>query len=446
MHIEELEELMAMHPEVESGCKELSKNNRKHLLLSGLHASARSMLLAAIQRKIGQSVLVVMDNADEAQYMYSDLNTINLPDETGAKVLFFPVSKRRRQGVDEALAIQRTETLSQLTINIQSGKESTQCTMVVTYPEAIMECVPAPKALEYNTLYLKAGEEIQQSRLTEKLGELGFERVDFVYEPGQYAVRGGIVDVYSYSHDDPFRLDFFGDEIDSIRKFDIETQLSKDKVQQIDIVGVTSGKEHGKHYTLLCIYALFAPCIGVEPVGDIELFGFEIAERGVLIDLLHVEGIDRQCHRGTLSFGEVVEVDSTVFAAHPYTAHERWGEAHKPTVGVVVGSTRFATHRGFDTIFIAHAHARTMIHHVAEHINHFVGSTFADDFVRIRYKRGNDIAVVVLYSCYVERFGANTLVGKGGISVHHFLYAHLARSETETDDRIKLPLDTKRLH
>ena len=106
---------MAMHPEVESGCKELSKSNRKHLLLSGLHASARSMLLAAIQRKIGQSVLVVMDNADEAQYMYSDLNTINLPDETGAKVLFFPVSKRRRQGVDEALAIQRTKTLSQLT-------------------------------------------------------------------------------------------------------------------------------------------------------------------------------------------------------------------------------------------------------------------------------------------------------------------------------------------
>lgn len=250
MHIEELEELMAMHPEVESGCKELSKSNGKHLLLSGLHASARSMLLAAIQRKIGQSVLVVMDNADEAQYMYSDLNTINLPDETGAKVLFFPVSKRRRQGVDEALAIQRTETLSQLTINIQSGKESTQCTMVVTYPEAIMERVPAPKALEDNTLYLKAGEEIQQSRLTEKLGELGFERVDFVYEPGQYAVRGGIVDVYSYSHDDPFRLDFFGDEIDSIRKFDIETQLSKDKVQQIDIVGVTSGKEQGKDYTI----------------------------------------------------------------------------------------------------------------------------------------------------------------------------------------------------
>lgn len=250
MHIEELEELMAMHPEVESGCKELSKSNGKHLLLSGLHASARSMLLAAIQRKIGQSVLVVMDNADEAQYMYSDLNSINLPDETGTKVLFFPVSKRRRQGVDEALAIQRTETLSQLTINIQSGKEGTQCTMVVTYPEAIMERVPAPKALEDNTLYLKAGEEIQQSRLTEKLGELGFERVDFVYEPGQYAVRGGIVDVYSYSHDDPFRLDFFGDEIDSIRKFDIETQLSKDKVQQIDIVGVTSGKEQGKDYTI----------------------------------------------------------------------------------------------------------------------------------------------------------------------------------------------------
>ena len=247
MHIEELTELTAMHPEVEAASKELGKGKGKHLLLSGLYASARSMLLNAIQQKTARPMVVVMDNADEAQYMYSDLSAMHNPQFTihnGCKVLFFPVSKRRRQGEDEALAIQRTETLSQCTMH------NAQCTMIVTYPEAIMESVPAPQVLEQNTIYLKTGQEIQVSRLGEQLGELGFTRVDFVYEPGQYAVRGGIVDVYSYSHDDPFRLDFFGDEIDSIRTFDIETQLSKDKVQQIDIVGATSGKEQGKDYTI----------------------------------------------------------------------------------------------------------------------------------------------------------------------------------------------------
>ncbi len=247
MHIEELAELAAMHPEAEAASKELGKSNGRHLWLSGLYASARSMLLNAIQQKTARPMVVVMDNADEAQYMYSDLQTMHNAQCTMhncCTVLFFPVSKRRRQGVDEALAIQRTETLSQCTMH------NAQCTMIVTYPEAIMESVPAPQALEQNTMYLKTGQEIQVSRLGEQLTGLGFARVDFVYEPGQYAVRGGIVDVYSYSHDDPFRLDFFGDEIDSIRTFDIETQLSKDKVQQVDIVGATSGNEQGKDYTI----------------------------------------------------------------------------------------------------------------------------------------------------------------------------------------------------
>lgn len=113
-----------------------------------------------------------------------------------------------------------------------------------------MEGVPAPKALEDKTLYLRTGQEIQVSRLGEMLTELGFARVDFVYEPGQYAIRGGIVDVYSYSHDDPYRIDFFGDEIDSIRYFDIETQLSKDKTAEIDIVGPTSQGSDEKEYTI----------------------------------------------------------------------------------------------------------------------------------------------------------------------------------------------------
>ncbi len=87
-----------------------------------------------------------------------------------------------------------------------------------------------------------------------------------------------------------------------------------------------------------------------------------------------------------------------------------------------------------------------MVYYVAQHINHFVGCTFTDDFVCFGNKRSNDIAVVVLYACYVERFSANPLVGKGGIGIYHFLHTHFARTETETDDRIELSLNTKRLH
>ncbi len=272
MTIEELEELTAQHPEVDIVSRELGKSKGKHLLLSGLHASARSMLLAAIKNdelrsksgKAGRTILIVMDNADEAQYMYSDLRTLTTspsPSKGGdVQVCFFPVSHRRRQGVDEALAIQRTETLSHCAMDNATSPSPSKGgdvlrnegggLIIVSYPEAIIESVPAPKALEDKTLYLRTGEEIQVSRLGEMLTELGFERVDFVYEPGQYAIRGGIVDVYSYSHDDPYRIDFFGDEIDSIRYFDIETQLSKDKTAEIDIVGPTSQGSDEKEYTI----------------------------------------------------------------------------------------------------------------------------------------------------------------------------------------------------
>ena len=112
----------------------------------------------------------------------------------------------------------------------------------MTYPEAIAEPVPAKEELTAISFQLSVGQEVQISAVSEQLSDLGFERVDFVFQPGQYAVRGSIVDVYSYSHDDPYRLDFFGDEIDSIRTFDIEDQLSKSRVENAEIVGLNSGK------------------------------------------------------------------------------------------------------------------------------------------------------------------------------------------------------------
>ena len=175
---------------------------------------------------------VVIDNEEDAKYLYADLKK-----SSENKVFFFPSSKRRRT-TDEAMVIQRTECLAAM----ESGKsrvksQEAEAMIIVTYPEAINETVPAQETLSAISCQFSVGQEIQQSTLANQLSEIGFERVDFVFEPGQYAVRGGIVDIYSYSHDMPYRLDFFGDEIDSIREFDIEDQLSKNKVTTAQIVG-----------------------------------------------------------------------------------------------------------------------------------------------------------------------------------------------------------------
>ncbi len=221
VNIEDLKILFGEHPELAAVRKALAHNNA-HVLLSGLHASARALALAQLR----EPLFVIFDNAESAQYIYSDLKTL------GADAGFFPSSKRRRT-IDDAAVIQRTETLTTLP------------SIIVTYPEAIAEPVPAKEELSAISFQLSVGQEVKQSDLSSQLSDLGFERVDFVYQPGQYAVRGSIVDVYSYSHDDPYRLDFFGDEIDSIRTFDIEDQLSKNRVEKAEIVGSSNGGNDG---------------------------------------------------------------------------------------------------------------------------------------------------------------------------------------------------------
>lgn len=240
MQINELQQLFDMHPELDVLSQELSKKGNKHFLLNGLHASARALILHSLASRLrarqqGCVFLIVLDNADDAQYLYADLRALGNDNE----VYYFPTPHRRRQGIDEAMAVQRTEVLSALLS--ENGKRKTENgNIIVTYPEAIADSVPNPKALEANKISLHVGEEIAISTLTNMLLELHFQRVDFVYEPGQFAVRGGIVDVYSYAHDIPFRIDFFGDEIDSIREFELETQLSQNKVDRIDIVSANS--------------------------------------------------------------------------------------------------------------------------------------------------------------------------------------------------------------
>ena len=256
--IEDLKILFGEHPELAAVRKALAHNDA-HVLLSGLHASARALALAQLRKPL----LVIFDNAEAAQYIYSDLRSLEsrgANEHSGtsqeSSVFFFPHSQKRR-GVDEAAQIQRTECLTALqqaypNPSLKGGaqtqtpfpqeNERGETSIIVTYPEAIAEPVPAKEELSAISFQLSVGQEVQISAVSEQLSDLGFERVDFVFQPGQYAVRGSIVDVYSYSHDDPYRLDFFGDEIDSIRTFDIEDQLSKSRVENAEIVGLNSGK------------------------------------------------------------------------------------------------------------------------------------------------------------------------------------------------------------
>ncbi len=232
VNIEELEILFGQHPQIKAignglrvtGYGLRAKGDR-HVLVSGLHASARALTLAQVRTPL----FIVMDNAEVAQYLYGDLRSLEnghwtLDNGGKTNVGFFPSSKRRRT-IDDAAVIQRTECLT------------TMPQIIVTYPEAVAEPVPAKEELSAVSFQLSVGQEIKQSALSSQLADLGFEHVDFVFQPGQYAVRGSIVDIYSYSHDTPYRLDFFGDEIDSIREFDIEDQLSKNRVEGLQVTG-----------------------------------------------------------------------------------------------------------------------------------------------------------------------------------------------------------------
>ena len=238
MTIDELRQrLVDGHQEIGAIVGLLQQRTTGHLLLTGLHASMRSVVLSALREQdTRHSVhLIICDNSDEAQYLYADLRALG--GNADSNLLYFPHSHRRRQSsIDESMAIQRTQTLNALV-------QATHPLCVVTYPEALSELSSAPDVLRRSSMSLHAGDETSIASLTQRLLDLGFVRVDFVYEPGQFAIRGGIVDIYSFSSDNPYRLDFFGDEIDSIRTFDIETQLSDKRVNEIAVVRMQESEQ-----------------------------------------------------------------------------------------------------------------------------------------------------------------------------------------------------------
>lgn len=228
MTLQDLNELYRSHPAVNLLNEEVSKKYGQKILLAGVCASARALITAGLFSHSPRTILYLLDNQDQASYMQHDIATILASDQSKLFPSTYRIRQRHHQP-DESYAIQRTEILSKLS-------KTDESLIITTYPEAITDCVPQKAQLTDKTITLVKNQQIAVNDIIKLLIDLEFVRVDFVYEPGQFAIRGGIVDVFSYSHEEPFRLDFFGDEIDSIRIFDIETQLSKTKLDQVQIV------------------------------------------------------------------------------------------------------------------------------------------------------------------------------------------------------------------
>ena len=206
----------------------LEDKSSETVFLQGLLASAAPMMFAAAALKSPKTILFILQDADEAAYFYNDLKQM-MGTET---VFYFPSSYRRQVKYgqkDAANEILRTEVLTRL-------QNPSSPLYIVSEPSAIAELVVSKKVLDERSISLKVGQTIDVTQLRHEMRDFGFTEVDYVYEPGQYAARGSIVDVFSYSSEYPYRIDFFGDEIDSIRTFEVQSQLSRDRKQNIRIV------------------------------------------------------------------------------------------------------------------------------------------------------------------------------------------------------------------
>ena len=242
MDINELQHIYVAHPNNRALATKLEDPSVRTLFLAGMHASSAPLFFSAYLKESKQTTVFILNDLEEAGYFYHDLTQINGEE----KVLFFPSSYRRaiKYGQkDAANEILRTEVLSRL----QKG----DVISVVTYPDAIAEKVVSHKELADRTLRVEVGKHTEVDTIMDILADFGFERVDYVYEPGQYALRGSIVDVFSYASEYPYRIDFFGDEVDSIRTFEVDTQLSRERKQSVAIVPELNVSGNGEFVSFL---------------------------------------------------------------------------------------------------------------------------------------------------------------------------------------------------
>ncbi|MBN2890679.1 MAG: transcription-repair coupling factor [Bacteroidales bacterium] len=230
------------HPHIQQFVDLVS--TQKQIQLRNAITSARSFFISASHEKINKPYVIILSDKEEAAYFFNDLQAIMSTE----KLFFFPATIRHlshNSGVktDKAAIMMRTETMTKIRKTVNP--------VIVSYPSAVAETVISKEEIPNNTIELNIGEEVETSFLIEMLHEYGFVKNEFVFEPGQYAIRGGIIDVFSYSAELPYRIDFFGDEIESIRIFDIETQLSVKKVETIQIVNNIQIKSDEKRTSFL---------------------------------------------------------------------------------------------------------------------------------------------------------------------------------------------------
>ncbi|MDL2243899.1 transcription-repair coupling factor [Parabacteroides sp. OttesenSCG-928-J18] len=238
MEIQELLSLYSAHPQLSALHALLQKNDTRNIFLKGLHGSAATMAFASLFSQGNHCFVCILNDMEEAGYFYHDLMQLT----SGEEIYFFPSAYRRsiKYGhIDAANEILRTEVLSML-------QNPAKSFVIVTYPDALAERVITREVLKENTLKIHVAEKLDNIFVSDVLESYGFEQVDYVYEPGQYALRGSILDVFSYSHEFPYRIDFFGDEVETIRTFDVETQLSKEKLESIYIVPKISTSSDAK--------------------------------------------------------------------------------------------------------------------------------------------------------------------------------------------------------
>jgi transcription-repair coupling factor (superfamily II helicase) len=247
MNLDELKEIYFKDTRCSRIANRLSFSKPNHLLLKGLSGSALEMIIASVSKNEMQSQsnhLIVMRDAEEAAYLQNTLENIT----QALDIFYFPSSfknKKNFQLLNSSHVMLRTEALTR----ISSGGNKK---IMVSYPEAIMEKVVLPEKLQNNIIHIKQADEIDVVGLMAKFTELGFSRTDFVYEPGQFAMRGGIMDIYSFGNEKPYRIELFGNEVDSIRIFDPETQLSERKLLQVSIIpNVETNFETGEKVNLL---------------------------------------------------------------------------------------------------------------------------------------------------------------------------------------------------
>ena len=279
MDIKDIRQLYAMAPQTGALLKLLQDKQGGNIFLQGQQASATPLLFASVAEKTVQTFLFVLQDTDEAGYFYHDLTQVMGTEN----VLFFPSSYKRsvKYGQrDSANEILRTEVLAKVSARDVKAHEAL---FIVSYPEALAELVISKKHLDERRLSLKTGQQqIDITDVAHTLRDYGFQEVDYVYEPGQFAVRGSILDVYSFSCEYPYRIDFFGREIDTIRTFEVQDQLSKDKQSDIEIV-----PELATSATEKISFLKFLP-------SDTVLVAKDFAYIHDVIEHVYAEGFSRQ--------------------------------------------------------------------------------------------------------------------------------------------------------